>query len=187
VGEDQLQHLELAREIARKWNSQYGEFFPEPQAIVGGTGRIMGLDGEAKMSKSLGNTVGILAESEDVWERVRTAVTDPQRVRKDDPGRPEVCNVYALHEFFTPSADVPDIAHQCRAATRGCVQCKRILADNISTEFAPFRERAIHFRENPQEVLDILAKGAETASAIARDTMAEVRRRMGMDWRKALS
>lgn len=187
VGEDQLQHLELSREIARKWNAQYGEFFPEPQAIVGGTGRIMGLDGEAKMSKSLGNTVGILAEPEEIWQRVRTAVTDPQRVRKDDPGRPEVCNVYSLHEFFTPSEDLPDIAGQCRAATRGCVDCKRILADSIAREFAPFRERAANFRENPQEVLDILARGAEVASAIARESMAEVRGRMGMDWRKALS
>ena len=186
VGEDQLQHLELTREIARKWNAEYGNLFPEPQAIVGGTGRIMGLDGEAKMSKSLGNTVGILAEPEDIWNRVRTAVTDPQRVRKDDPGRPEVCNVYSLHEFFTPSADLPDIAQQCRAATRGCVDCKRILAESVAREFAPFRERAAHFRENPQEVLDILARGAEKASGIARETMAEVRQRMGMDWRKAM-
>lgn len=186
VGEDQLQHLELTREIARRWNSQYGEFFPEPQAIVGGTGRIMGLDGEAKMSKSLGNTVGILAEPDEIWSRVRTAVTDPQRVRKDDPGRPEVCNVYSLHEFFTPSQDLPDIARQCRAATRGCVDCKRILAENIGKEFAPFRQRAAHYRENPQEVLDILARGAEVASAIAWESMAEVRARMGMNWREAL-
>ncbi|MGM0670453.1 MAG: tryptophan--tRNA ligase, partial [Gemmatimonadota bacterium] len=168
VGEDQLQHLELTREIARRWNSQYGEFFPEPQAIVGGTGRIMGLDGEAKMSKSLGNTVGILAEPDEIWSRVRTAVTDPQRVRKDDPGRPEVCNVYSLHEFFTPSQDLPDIARQCRAATRGCVDCKRILAENIGKEFAPFRQRAAHYRENPEQVLEILDQGARRASSIAR-------------------
>ncbi|MFO8174566.1 MAG: tryptophan--tRNA ligase [Longimicrobiales bacterium] len=186
VGEDQLQHLELTREIARRWNSQYGEFFPEPQAIVGGTGRIMGLDGEAKMSKSLGNTVGILAEPDEIWSRVRTAVTDPQRVRKDDPGRPEVCNVYSLHEFFTPSQDLPDIARQCRAATRGCVDCKRILAENIGKEFAPFRQRAAHYRENPEQVLEILDQGARRASSIARASMSEVRRRMGMDWRKAL-
>ncbi len=107
VGEDQLQHLELAREIARKWNAQYGEIFPEPQAIVGGNRRIMGLDGEAKMSKSLGNTVGILAEPDEIWTQIRTAVTDPQRIRKDDPGRPEVCNVYSLHEFFTDPASPP--------------------------------------------------------------------------------
>jgi tryptophanyl-tRNA synthetase len=186
VGEDQLQHLELTREIARKWNGKYGEFFPEPQAIVGGTGRIMGLDGEAKMSKSLGNTVGILAEPEEIWAQIRTAVTDPQRIRKSDPGRPEVCNVYSLHEFFTPPADLPDIAEQCRGATRGCVDCKRILADNVAREFAPVRERAAYYRERPREVMEILAQGGERASSIARETMEEVRRRMGMDWRKAL-
>jgi tryptophanyl-tRNA synthetase len=186
VGEDQLQHLELTREIARKWNQKYGELFPEPQAIVGGTGRIMGLDGEAKMSKSLGNTVGILAEPDEVWAQVRTAVTDPQRVRKDDPGRPEVCNVYSLHEFFTPPAELPDIAERCRGGTRGCVDCKKILSESIAREFAPFRERAAYYRERPQEVMEILAQGAERASSIARDTMDEVRSRMGMDWRKAL-
>lgn len=186
VGEDQLQHLELTREIARRWNAKYGDFFPEPQAIVGGTGRILGLDGEAKMSKSLGNTVGILAEPTEIWEQVRTAVTDPQRIRKDDPGRPEVCNVYSLHEFFTPPEDLPDIADQCRAATRGCVDCKRILADNIGKEFAPFRERAAYYREHPEEVFGVLRQGAEQASSLAQATMAEVRRRMGMDWRRAL-
>lgn len=186
VGEDQLQHLELTREIARKFNAQFGELFPEPQAIVGGTGRIMGLDGEAKMSKSLGNTVGILAEPDEVWDRVRTAVTDPQRIRKDDPGRPEVCNVYSLHEYFTDPSALPDIADQCRAGTRGCVDCKKILAESVSREFEPFRDRSAHYRERPNEVLEILAEGQKEASALASETMSEVRRLMGMDWRKAL-
>jgi tryptophanyl-tRNA synthetase len=187
VGEDQLQHLELTREIARKWNSQYGQIFPEPQAIVGGTGRILGLDGEAKMSKSLGNTVGILAEPDEIWASVRTAVTDPQRIRKDDPGRPEVCNVFSLHEFFSDPSDLPEIDRKCRTAERGCVECKKILAENIAREFAPFREKAAHYRENPEKVLEVLEQGAERASSIARETMAEVRRLMGMDWRKALA
>ena len=186
VGVDQLQHLELSREIARKWNAQYGELFPEPQAILGGTGRIMGLDGDAKMSKSLGNTVGILAEPEEVWSQVRTAVTDPQRIRKDDPGRPEVCNVYSLHEFFTDSAELPDIAEKCRTAQRGCVDCKKILAESIATEFGPFRERAAHYRAKPEVVMEILDQGAKRAGSIARNTMDHVRERMGMDWRKAL-
>ncbi|MBT8397121.1 MAG: tryptophan--tRNA ligase, partial [Gemmatimonadetes bacterium] len=165
----------------------YGELFPEPQAIVGGTGRIMGLDGEAKMSKSLGNTVGILAEPEEVWSQVRTAVTDPQRIRKDDPGRPEVCNVYSLHEFFTDSSDLPDIAEQCRTAQRGCVDCKKILAENVAHEFEPFRDRAAHYRDRPEEVMEVLATGARQATVLAQETMAEVRRKMGMDWRKALT
>jgi tryptophanyl-tRNA synthetase len=187
VGEDQLQHLELTREIARKWNAQYGELFPEPQAIVGGTGRILGLDGEAKMSKSLGNTVGILAEPEEVWSQVRTAVTDPQRISKDDPGRPEVCNVYSLHEFFSDPAELPDIAEKCRTAQRGCVDCKKILSESVANEFAPFRERAAYYRERPEEVLEILAEGARRASSLAQETMSDVRQRMGMDWRKTLA
>jgi tryptophanyl-tRNA synthetase len=187
VGEDQRQHLELAREIARKFNAAYGQTFPEPDAIIDEkVGRIVGLDGEAKMSKSLGNTVGVLAEPDEVWARVRTAVTDPQRVRKSDPGRPEVCNVYALHKFFGDEATVADVAAQCRAATRGCVDCKRILADNISSAFEPFRERAAHYRAHPEEVRRVLQEGAERARGIASETMAEVRRKMGLDWRTAL-
>jgi len=184
VGEDQRQHLELTREIARRFNATYGDTFPEPEALIDpGVGRIRGLDGEAKMSKSLGNTVGILAEPDEIWARVRTAVTDPQRVRRTDPGRPEVCNVYTLHKFFGDTATVADVAHQCRNALRGCVECKRILADNIAATFAPFRERARHFREQPEEVRRILDEGAERARSLARETLAEVRGRMGMKWR----
>ena len=184
VGEDQRQHLELTREIARRFNATYGDTFPEPEALIDpGVGRIRGLDGEAKMSKSLGNTIGILAEPDEIWARVRTAVTDPQRVRRTDPGRPEVCNVYTLHKFFGDTATVADVAHQCRNALRGCVECKRILADNIAATFAPFRERARHLREQPEEVRRILDEGAERARSLAGETLAEVRGRMGMKWR----
>jgi tryptophanyl-tRNA synthetase len=180
VGEDQLQHLELTREIARRWNGRYGEFFPEPKAIRGGAGRILGLDGKAKMSKSLGNTVGILAEPDEVWDRVRTAVTDPQRVRRDDPGRPEVCNVFSLHRHFTDPDRIPDIAAQCRAGTRGCVDCKRILADSISDHFEEARERAAELRASPDRLREILDQGARRARSEARSTMEEVRERMGI-------
>jgi tryptophanyl-tRNA synthetase len=186
VGEDQRQHLELTRELARKFNAAYGDTFPEPEAMIGEAGRILGLDGGAKMSKSLGNTVGILAEPDQVWARVRTAVTDPQRVRLTDPGRPEVCNVYALHKHFGDAATVEDVAVQCRGATRGCVDCKRILSDNIVAAFAPFRERAAHYRAHPGEVRRILDEGAEKARAIASATLDEVRERMGLRWRDAL-
>jgi tryptophanyl-tRNA synthetase len=185
VGEDQRQHLELTREIARKWNAAYGEYFPEPEAIIGDEGRILGLDGEAKMSKSVGNTVGILAEPDQVWARVRAAVTDPQRVRRDDPGRPEVCNVYTLHRYFSSPETVEDVAYQCRNALRGCVECKRLLADSIGATFAPMRERAAELRARPGRIREILDDGAERARAIARETMAVVRERMGMDWRSA--
>lgn len=186
VGEDQRQHLELTREIARKFNAAYGETFPEPEALIGKAGKILGLDGDAKMSKSLGNTVGILADPEEVWQRVRTAVTDPQRVRRDDPGRPEVCNVYSLHGFFTDKETRADIDTRCRAGTIGCVDCKKILAENISRDFAPYRERADHYRAHPEEVRRILDEGAEKARTIASTTMDEVRQRMGLRWRDAL-
>ncbi|MDA0328605.1 MAG: tryptophan--tRNA ligase [Gemmatimonadetes bacterium] len=187
VGEDQRQHLELTREIARKFNAAYGETFPETEAIIEkDVGRIMGLDGEAKMSKSLGNTVAILSEPEQVWDRVRTAVTDPQRVRRTDPGRPEVCNVFSLHGFFTDADARADIDAKCRSAEIGCVDCKRILSDNIVTAFEPFRERAAHFRANPAAVRRILDDGAEKARSIAKTTMAEVRQKMGMDWRSSI-
>ena len=186
MGDDQRQHLELTREIARKWNTRYGLYFPEPEAIIPETGRIIGLDGDAKMSKSLGNTVGVLAAEDEVWEGVRRAVTDPQRVRREDSGRPEVCNVYSLHELLTDSTLLPDIAEQCRTAGRGCVDCKRILADSIVGEFSPFRERAEYFRAHADEVRGILEDGASRARAVSSATLAEARGRMGLDWRAGL-
>jgi len=187
VGEDQIQHLELTREIARKWNARYGgDLFPEPEAVLSEAGRILGLDGGSKMSKSQGNTVGILADPDEVWERVRTAVTDPQRIKLSDPGRPEVCNVYSLHEHFTEPSMLPDIADKCRNAERGCVECKRILSDSISEHFRPAREKAAHYRKNPDRVVAILEEGAERARKMARETIVEARRRMGLDWRSAV-
>lgn len=186
VGEDQRQHLELTREIARKWNAAYGELFPEPDALIGREGRILGLDGEAKMSKSLGNTVGILAEPDEVWSRVRTAVTDPQRVRRDDPGRPEVCNVFTLHTHLTAPDTVSRIDTECRTAAIGCVDCKKILAESIANTFEPMREKAEWYRAHPGDVRRILDEGAARARAIARDTIAQVRDHMGLDWRDAV-
>jgi len=187
VGEDQKQHLELTRDIARKFNAAYGETFPETEPLIEkGVGRIMGLDGDAKMSKSLNNTVPVLAEPDEVWARVRTAVTDPQRIRRTDPGHPEVCNVFSLHGFFTDESAREDIAAQCRGGTIGCVDCKRILSDNIAEEFAPFRERAADFHAKPELVRDILEDGAARAREIAKVTIREVRERMGLDWRASI-
>jgi tryptophanyl-tRNA synthetase len=181
VGEDQRQHLEFTREIARKWNARFGEYFPEPQPMIGGAKKILGLDGASKMSKSQDNTIAMLGDPEEIWARVRTAVTDPARVRRDDPGNPDVCNVFSLHEFFTDPARRAEIAVQCRAATIGCVDCKRILADGISERMGPIRERARELREHPDRVNEMLAEGASRARVIARATLAEAYERMGLE------
>jgi tryptophanyl-tRNA synthetase len=181
VGEDQIQHLELAREIARKWNGRYREdFFPEPQPHVGGVKKILGLDGEAKMSKSLGNTIGLLDPPKRIWELLRPAKTDPARVTKNDPGDPEKCNVYTLHQYFSPPETVREVAANCRGAKWGCLDCKRVLADHVATAFAPMRERAAELSANPDQVREILRDGADRARAIASETMRGVRAAMGL-------
>lgn len=180
VGEDQVQHVELTREIARKWNVRYGEYFPEPQAVVGPARRILGLDGQAKMSKSLGNTIGLLESPDQVWEKLRVAVTDPARITRQHPGNPDICNVFTLHRYFSPLEDQAWAAQGCRTAGIGCLDCKRRLADNVIAALAPIRERAQRLRAEPGRVTRHLAEGAERARAIARTTMAEVRTRMGI-------
>jgi len=180
VGEDQVQHIELMREIARKWNARYGKaFFPEPQPAIDHARRIIGLDGQAKMSKSLGNTIGVQEDAESIWQRLRPAVTDPARVKKSDPGTPEKCNIYSLHQHFSPIDTVEDVATKCRSAGWGCLDCKKVLSENVANTFAPIRERAAELKADPQRVLEILHDGAERARTVARETMGEVRERMG--------
>jgi tryptophanyl-tRNA synthetase len=183
VGDDQLQHLELAREIARRWNAEFGRgeaFFPEPQPVLSEAKRILGLDGQAKMSKSLGNTIGLLDSPEEIWQKLRPAKTDPARVTRLDPGDPEVCNIYHLHRHFSPAETVAVVAENCRGAKWGCLDCKRVLADNIIATLKPIRERALDLQEHPERVQEILADGAGTARRMAGDTMREVRERMGL-------
>jgi tryptophanyl-tRNA synthetase len=180
VGEDQVQHLELAREVARRFNARFNTaFFPEPQPMLTTAARIIGLDGQAKMSKSLGNTIGLLESPEAVWEKLRPAMTDPARKTKKDPGTPEICNIYALHQHFSTPEQVTMVAERCRTAGWGCLDCKRVLADNVIAAFAPFRERAAALTANPGRVREILAEGARKARAEAQRTMAEVSRIMG--------
>lgn len=180
VGEDQVQHIELMREVARKWNARFGEgFFPEPRASIGSAKRIMGLDGQAKMSKSLDNTIGILEDPESIWQRLRPAKTDPARVTRHDPGTPELCNLYTLHQYFSPPSTVEEVAQKCRTAGWGCLDCKRVLAANMAATFAPMRARAAELKANPQQVRDTLETGAERARIMARETMYAVRERMG--------
>jgi len=182
VGEDQIQHLELTREICRKWNAQFGggtDYFAEPQPLLTEAKRIMGLDGQAKMSKSLGNTIGILESPEEVWAKLRPAKTDPARVRRQDPGTPEICNIYALHRYFSPPETVQLVAANCRSAGWGCLDCKKVLAENLNAALAPIRARAAELKANPDQVLQILGDGAARARRVAGETMREVRDRMG--------
>lgn len=180
VGEDQQQHLELTREIARRWNGRFGDYFPEPQALIGEGKKILGLDGVSKMSKSQDNIIPLLADEGELWSAIRTAVTDPARVRRDDPGNPDVCNVFALHGFFTPLAEREEIDRLCRTAGIGCVDCKRRLASNVSRDLAPIRERARELRADPDAVWRILDKGAARAREIAAVTLAGAYARMGL-------
>jgi tryptophanyl-tRNA synthetase len=181
VGEDQVQHLELSREIARRWNARFGaEFFPEPQAKLTPARRIMGLDGNAKMSKSMGNTVGLLEPPDSVWEKLRPAVTDPARVRRTDPGTPEVCNIYHLHRAFSPPDVVANVETQCRTAGWGCIECKKVLFEHVNKELAPIRARSVEIRARPEIVDQVIGDGAATARRVASETMREVKERMGL-------
>ena len=180
VGEDQLQHLELMREIARRWNARFGEnCFPEPQALLSTAKRVLGLDGQAKMSKSLGNTISLFDTPETVWEKLRPAATDPARVTRKDPGNPDLCNIFTIHQGFSPPETQALVARNCRTAAWGCLDCKRVLADNMIATLTPIRERAAALRGKPDVVREILRGGASKALALARRTMVEVRRRMG--------
>lgn len=182
VGEDQVQHLELSREIARAWNAEFSPgdpFLPEPQALLTPAKRIMGLDGEAKMSKSLGNTIGIFESPEQIWEKLRPAKTDPARKTKKDPGTPELCNMFTLHQHFSSPETVQTVAQNCRTAGWGCLDCKRVLADGVTAEFAPIRARGAELRADRGRVERAILHGAERARAIATDTMAGVEQRMG--------
>jgi tryptophanyl-tRNA synthetase len=179
VGEDQLPHLELAREIARRFNHLYGETFPEPQAKLTEIPLVMGLDGTQKMSKSLDNDVELADSPEGTLKRIKTAFTDPARRYRSDPGHPEVCNVYSLHKFFDPER-LDQIASDCRGAAIGCVDCKKLLAESVNTVLAPFRERRNELASRPNYVKEILGEGASRAQAIARTTLPEVKRRMNL-------
>ncbi len=179
IGIDQEPHLELTREVARKFNNRFGDTFPEPASKHTETPLIRGLDGQGKMSKSMGNAIPLTATAEETTALVRGAVTDPQRARRTDPGRPEICNVYALHQVFAPER-APQIYEQCTTAAIGCVDCKMLLAGSVNDHFAEFRAKHAELRAKPDYVRSVLREGAERAGAIARETMAEVRDRIGL-------
>ena len=152
---------------------------PEPKPLLTEAKRIMGLDGDSKMSKSRGNTIGILESPEAIWQKLRTAKTDPARVTRHDPGTPEICNGFQLHRYFSPPETVALVADNCRGAKWGCLDCKRVLADNMAATLAPIRERAAELAAQPGRVDEILAAGARKAGAVATETLALVHERMG--------
>lgn len=173
VGVDQIPHVELAREIVRRFNHLYGPVFPEPAVKLSEASLVPGLDAR-KMSKSYGNDISMSGEPEEIRAKVRMMVTDPQRVRKTDPGHPEVCVVYAFHKLFNPDI-CTEIETGCKAATMGCVACKQQLAERMIAHLAPVRERRLALEANPRLIDEILCAGAEKARQIARQTMREVK------------
>jgi tryptophanyl-tRNA synthetase len=180
VGEDQAQHLELCREIVRKFNRRFGDTFPEPDTLFGPTLKVLGTDGKHKMSKSMGNEIGILETPEAMWEKLRTSVTDENRRRRSDPGDPDICNIYTMHQGFSSDEDLTRIARECRSAGIGCVDCKKILHERLVAEVEPFRGRAEDLRNRPEAVKEILDAGAARCKKLAEQTMEEVRRLIGL-------
>jgi tryptophanyl-tRNA synthetase len=178
VGKDQAAHLELSREIVRSFNNRYGETFPEPQALHTEIPNVLGTDGVRKMSKSVGNTIDILADPDTIRRQVTSMVTDTQRIKRTDPGRPEVCNVCQLQRFF--GADHEELWEGERTARTGCVDMKKLLAERIIRHYTPARERYRELMADWREVSDVLEAGAERLRPIAQATMDEVRTRMGL-------
>jgi tryptophanyl-tRNA synthetase len=181
VGEDQVQHVEFTREVARRFNARYGDTFPECQAELTETPRIMGIDGDAKMSKSKGNFIGILESREEIWKKLAPAPTDPARVKRSDPGTPEKCNIYSYHRLATPEPDLSEyVAHGCRTAGIGCLDCKRKLLENLMTVLDPIQERYSSLAAKKTEVRDVLDRNAERCRQVSGRTILEVKEKMGL-------
>jgi tryptophanyl-tRNA synthetase len=180
VGEDQIQHLELTRDLARKFNNAYGEFFPEPEPLLTQTPRLMGLDGKSKMSKSLNNHISMFEPADSLQKKIMTAVTDENRKRRNDPGNPEICNIFALHNIFSQKEEVENIDSECRKAGIGCVDCKKDLCGKMEQFLTPFRDRYQKLQNQPDDVYAITQKGAEQCRPIAQETMDGVKERLGI-------
>lgn len=179
VGEDQVPHIEITREIAKKFNQQYGAVFPEPKPLLTNFARLPGLDGNAKMSKSLNNSI-LLSDAPDVVrQKLRKAVTDPQKIRRNDPGRPEVCLVFTYHKKFN-STESAEIEQGCRSGELGCVDCKLKCTSKINEFLAPIIERRQKYEHNKDIVVDVLKSGESRGKEVAEQTMAEVHERMNL-------
>ena len=182
VGEDQLPLIEQCREIVRKFNSIYGEVLVEPEAVLSEGKRIKGLDGNEKMGKSLGNAIYLSDNSEEIAKKVMSAVTDPGRIKKDDPGNPDICMVAYYHNLFTNKEDVKKVCEECKAGTRGCVACKKQLTNNIIETLKPIQEKRRYYEQHIEEVDKILMEGTEKARKTAKETMKKVKKAMKLDY-----
>ena len=182
VGEDQLPLIEQCREIVRKFNSIYGEVLKEPEAVLSSEKRIKGLDGNEKMGKSLGNAIYLSDSEEEITKKVMSAVTDPNRIKKDDLGNPDICMVAYYHNLFSTKEEVKTVCEECKAGKRGCVACKRQLAKNIIEELKPIREKRKYYEEHPEEVDKILIEGTEKARKTAKQTMKKIKQAMKLDY-----
>jgi tryptophanyl-tRNA synthetase len=180
VGEDQVQHLEFTRELARRFNSRFGSTFPEPKTLLGEAARIKGLDGNAKMSKSLNNYIALMEEKDEIWNKLRVAVTDPARKRRTDPGNPFICNIFSLHKLFSSDDEINMVEKGCKTAGIGCIECKQILSKNMNVALSPFREKKKELDKNKGYVLDVLEEGRKFCSTIASETMKDVREKIGV-------
>jgi tryptophanyl-tRNA synthetase len=181
VGVDQQPHIEFAREVVRSFNYRYDtNVLIEPQMKATEVPKVLGIDGQQKMSKSLDNHIELAATPKQTQQRVMQMVTDPQRVRRTDPGDPDVCNVYSLHKIFSSEDEVQMVNVECRRAGIGCVQCKKLLASNLNAHLEPFRERRAALAEDPDQVWDTLHDGQQRASTIARETIAQVKDAIGL-------
>ncbi len=182
VGEDQLPLIEQCREIVRKFNSIYGETLIEPEAVLSSEKRIKGLDGNEKMGKSLGNAIYLSDTEEEITRKVMSALTDPNRIKKDDLGNPDICMVAYYHNLFSKKEEVKTVCEECKAGKRGCVACKKQLAQNIIEELRPIREKRAYYEQHPEEVEEILKKGTEKARKTAKQTMEKVKKAMKLDY-----
>ena len=182
AGEDQEPLIEQCREIVRKFNSIYGDVLVEPKIVLSEGKRIKGLDGNEKMGKSLGNAIYLSDTEEEITRKVMSAVTDPNRIKKDDLGNPDICMVSYYHKLFTSSEDVKVVCEECRAGKRGCVACKKQLAKNIIDYLAPIREKRKYYEEHPEIVDKILKEGTEKARKVAKETMKDVKKAMKLDY-----
>ena len=182
VGEDQLPLIEQCREIVRKFNSIYGDVLVEPEAVLSKEKRIKGLDGNEKMGKSLGNAIYLSDSAEEVNKKVMSTVTDPNRIKKDDLGNPDVCMVSYYHKLFSTDEECKTVCEECRAGKRGCVACKKQLAKNINATLEPIREKRKYYEERPELVDEILIKGTEKARNTAKETIKKVKKAMKLDY-----